>query len=305
MHALTKDTLTLLLWVALMASSFVVSADLPQYASPIAGTELRFILATLLLAPLALTRYALFRDLGLLMRYGMISLFLVLFFIGLFEALKTTTALNTSVIYTLVPLMSVAISRLFLGAGVNAVMLCGFVLGAGGALWVLLATHGNSAETLAWNDGDALFLLACASLALHVTLVKKWGSNTPPIQGAFYIMLMGAILMAPVMIVAGDIEQVAWGEFDFWRVLLYLTLFATIATFYLQQHLVQKVGPNRLLAFSYLIPTFVAIGQGFMQGPGLWYSLPGVALTLLALLLISGAWSPAARKPHVSDAPAN
>jgi hypothetical protein len=60
-----------------------------------------------------------------------------------------------------------------------------------------------------------------------------------------------------------------------------------MATFFLQQRLVQKVGPNRLLAFTYLIPVLVVIPEGWATIAHLKESVSGILITLLALYLIS------------------
>lgn len=279
--------LLLVLWVVLMASSFVVSAHMVPYANAIASTGLRFILASLLMIPFIINNYQPVKDKTVFLKYGFISLFLVLFFIGLFEALKTTTAMRTSVIYTLVPLMSIVYAYLGLKLATSIKKLLGFILGSIGAIWVLLTSNNENLNLFTWHVGDGIFLLACMSLALHVVLVKKWGAEVSAEQGAFYIMLMGSILILPFMLALGNLDQVAWHAASFWQTLLYLTVFTTMATFFLQLHLVQKVGPNYLLAFSYLIPIIVIFFQGWPAILKLHESVGGILITLLALYLIS------------------
>lgn len=147
----------LLLWVALIASSFVVSEHLLPYANPVASTALRFILASLLMAPLVIPRYPAFPSREMLFKYFVITLFLVLFFLGLFQSLKTTTATRTSVIYTLVPLMTVFISYISLRATTKRHQLIGFILGTLGATWVLLTLGKDPVNLLEWYTGDTLF----------------------------------------------------------------------------------------------------------------------------------------------------
>ncbi|MCP5162177.1 MAG: DMT family transporter [Hahellaceae bacterium] len=282
-----SNHLTLLLWISLLASSFVVSESLLPYASPVASTGLRFILASLLMLPLVYKQLKSYLHARLLMQYSGISAFLVLFFIGMFEALKTTTALNTSVIYTLIPLFSVGLSYLWLNSRIEGLKLLGFLIGTGGALWVLLASHPHQIDALQWRSGDSIFMLASVCMAMHAVLVKKWGTRIPARIGAFLILLTGSLMLLPLLLFAGELETVAWQQQGFWQALLYLTLFTTLATFFLQQYLVQRVGPNRLLAFTYLVPTLVALPQGLIT-EGQWpIALPGIALTILALYLIS------------------
>ena len=94
-------------------------------------------------------------------------------------------------------------------------------------------------------------------------------------------------MLLPLLMFFGDLTHIAWQQSYFWQILIYLTLFTTVATFFLQQHLLKKVGPNRLLAFTYLIPTLVVIPQGIENISQLYSGLPGIILTILALYLIA------------------
>ena len=283
---------TLLLWVSLMASSFVVSEYLLPFTSPLVGTALRFILGCLLMLPFVVFRWQFF-GIKVFLQYALISFFLVLFFVGLFTALQTTSPLNTSVVYTLVPVISVLFTFIGLKIATPKHQLLGFVLGIVGAIWMLLVLHPTSSNLENINRGDAIFLLACCSLSMHVTLVKKWGSQVPAVLGSFYIMLCGSILLLPVLLISSPLANTDWQNVQFWKVLLYLTVFTTMGTFFLQQYLVKSVGPNRLLAFTYLIPILVAVPHLYgllIEGADLsiiWLAMPGVMMTLLALYLIS------------------
>jgi len=271
----------------LMATSFVVSEQLLPYLNPIASTGLRFILATILMFPFIGKVSFEQLNYSILLRYSFISLFLVLFFIGLFEALKTTTVLRTSVIYTLLPLLSVGITYIGLKIITPKRQIAGFLIGTLGAIWVLMVFTQEKFVFFEWRLGDSIFLVACCCLALHVALIKKWAIDVPPILGAFYIMLLGSLILLPFIILWGDLSNIAWQQSLLWQTLLYLTIFTTIITFYLQQYLLKSVGPNRLLGFTYLIPSFVVISQGIASFSQLYSALPGIVLTLIALYLIS------------------
>jgi drug/metabolite transporter (DMT)-like permease len=281
------NNIILLVWVCLMASSFVVSEHLLPYANPIASTGLRFILATLMMLFFVKKAAVLKLNRKVLARYSIISLCLVLFFLGFFEALKTTTGMKTSVIYTLLPLFSVVLSYFTLKVITPIKLIAAFILGSIGAIWVLVTFTQQTFTFDQWTIGDSIFVGACCCLAMHVILIKKWTADIPPSLGAFYIMLLGSVLLLPFLLFFGDLKHVAWQEKAFWQTLLYLTVFTTMATFLLQQYLLKKVGPNRLLAFTYLIPTLVVISQGVDNIYNLNSTLPGVILTLLALYYIS------------------
>lgn len=284
--------ITLLIWAWLMASSFIVSGNMEVYASPIATTVFRFVLALFLIFLLLCYQWkkagltvwgelkALLISRTQCLHYALISGALVGFFIGLFVALKYTSPLNTSVLYTLVPLIGVFLSRVFLNELLNLLKISGFVLGSVGAMFVLFASLGEASNFSSramlgnllnemlyfkWNKGDIIFLFSCGLLAIHVVSVQKWGRSLVPLSGAFMIMLFGAIWLIPIALLWGDLETVKWFSPGFWINSLYLTVFATLFTFVLQQRLVASVGASRLLAFSYTIPVWVTCYTAFSQ----------------------------------------
>ncbi|NRB41980.1 MAG: DMT family transporter [Pseudomonadales bacterium] len=281
--------LLLFIWVGLMASSFVVSETLQPFANPIASTGLRFLLASDFMLPFIVKFYSLSMSRALFARYLFASLFLVLFFVGLFESLKTTTALRTSVIYTLLPLLTVFFSFIKMRVKASGRQLAGFILGSIAASWVLLAGNEQLQSMLIWYAGDTIFLLACLSLSVHVVLIKQWAVEEPPALSAFYILACGSIILLPLLLLYGNLGSIAWDNSAFWYSLLYLTLFTTLATFLLQQYLLQTLGANHLLAFTYLVPAVVLLPSLLSSPQHLWYSLPGILLTILALFLIAGA----------------
>lgn len=280
---------SLLVWAWLMASSFIVSGNMDAFASPIATSAFRFALALWLIFMLLVWQW---KRSGLNVKQALVSLLsskvrclhyifisgtLVGFFIGLFVALKYTTPLNTSVLYTLVPLMGVFIARVWLGEVLIFLKICGFVLGSLGACVILFSHQGLSdfsaisrvsllkGINFEINRGDLIFLLACFLLALHVVSVQKWGRTLAPLSGAFMIMLFGLVWLIPITLIWGELGLVKWQQSGFWLNSLYLTLFATLFTFILQQSLVASVGASKLLAFSYSIPLWVACYTAFAQ----------------------------------------
>ncbi|REG83667.1 DMT family transporter [Marinomonas pollencensis] len=266
---------SLLLWAWLMASSFVVSGNMSAYASPLATSGLRFLLALVVMTLLLLVSWQraqlkpreqwrkLFHSWQRVRQYLLISGALVGFFVGLFAALPLTTPLHTSVLYTLVPLLGVLIAKIWLKEHTSQLRVLGFVLGTIGAVSVLLATQRGA--SLQWYSGDAIFLGACVLLALHVVAVQNWGRALGALPGAFMIMLFGSIWLLPVTLLWGELSHVMWSSSGFWVNILYLTVFTTLLTFVLQQRLVTRVGASRLLAMSYTIPVWVAGYTAFSE----------------------------------------
>lgn len=290
----------LLLWAWLMASSFVVSGFIVDYASPIATSIFRFLLSCLIMLCVLVMSWRkkklgvrdqfkmLFSSRDRLFHYVIISGAMVGFFIGLFVALQSTTALNTSVLYTLVPLIGVCITRFWLKEITPWGRVSGFVIGSIGAMTVLFSTQGVSG--FEWHSGDFIFIGACFLLALHVVSVQKWGRSIGALSGAFMILLFGTFWLLPIALLWGDLPEVKWQTSEFWLYALYLTVFTTLFTFLLQQRLVITVGASKLLAFSYTIPVWVALFVSTVNARLLslfdWGFVSGLLCVFVALILI-------------------
>ena len=72
-----------------------------------------------------------------------------------------------------------------------------------------------------------------------------------------------------------------------WITLAYLTLFATAASFVLMQYASLRLPAAKVLAYTYLVPSWVILWQLALGGavPVVWV-LGGVGLTILALGLL-------------------
>ncbi|NQY65856.1 MAG: DMT family transporter [Alteromonadaceae bacterium] len=160
-----------------MASSFVVSEIILPYSDPVITTCLRFTLASIVMMPFMWKSYSRLFNIKILFQYSIISLLLVLFFLVFFESLKTTSAMRTSVIYTLLPLLSVVITYVGLKLITPKSKLLGFVLGTVGAAWVLIIFNQEDSSFYQWHLGDGIFLIACCCMTSHVMLIKN-GSQT-------------------------------------------------------------------------------------------------------------------------------
>ncbi|WP_416305142.1 DMT family transporter [Neptunicella sp. SCSIO 80796] len=282
-----------ILWAWLMACSFVVSGMMTHYASPLAATGLRFLLALALMTPFYMANRShhsmplktLCQSPVTLLHYALISGSLVGFFVGLFTALKTTTSLNTSVMYTLVPLLAAMLAMIF-GVRTSTKQWLGYILGAGGAVTVLLVTRGGKLE---WHIGDMIYLGACGLLAFHVISVQLWGGGVSAIEGAYRILLFGVLWLVPIVVIWGELSQVQWQAQRFWLLLLFLTVFATLLTFVLQQLVIKFAGAKRLLGMSYTIPIWVSCYQATQQLDLALFSAGftiGSIMVILALLMI-------------------
>jgi len=282
----------MLLASVLVASSFTVGAAITHGLPPEILTLVRFLLATFFFTPLVVWRYGLVLPGGRqLAGYCAISACIVGFFWCMFEALRYTSALNTSVIFTLVPGISGIYSAVWLGERLGRQRLLALILGVPGALWVIFRGDLERLFALDINRGDLLFLAGCFLMAAYPPMVKRLHRNESMVVMTYWVLVTGVGWL--LLLAAPGLAAVEWWKVEprVWAGILYLAIFTTIVTFYVTQLAIPHLGPTRVTAYSYFYPAFVLLFDwGLGHGLPKPVILPGVMVVLLAsVVLQSGA----------------
>lgn len=271
----------------LVATSFTVGAAIAGDLDPLVLTLIRFCIAALVLAPIVYLRTGLFFSWSFFWRCGVISGCLVMFFWCMFLALRYTTALNTSVLFTLAPPLSSIYAIFLVGERLPRVQLVALALGMVGALWVIFKGDIVLLLAMQWNKGDLIFLVGCVFLALYTPLVKLLHRGEPMLVMTFWILVTGSCWL----LLAGGIKlfNVDWGAVAArtWLGIGYLALFTTVITFFLTQFCVPYIGPTRSMAYSYLYPGLVLVID-LLLGHGLppLAVLPGVVIVVATMVVL-------------------
>jgi drug/metabolite transporter (DMT)-like permease len=278
----------MLVTAGLVATSFTVGKAIANGMDPTVLTFIRFCCAVLFFFPYVHRKYSLdIPSVSALLRYSIISLSLVGFFILMFISLQYTSALNTGVIFTLVPGISGLYSLILLRERLGKYRLAALIMAMIGAIWVLFNGDLERMQAMQLNRGDIIFLGGCLLMALYTPLVKLFYRGEPMAIMTFWILVTGCgwlFLPAVPKLIATDwssIEPMVWGG------IFYLAVFCTIITFFLSQWSTLYLGPTRVMAYSYLYPPFI-LGIDWIFGHGLpsAKTLPGVVLIGLAMFIV-------------------
>ncbi len=271
----------------LVSTSFLVVAAIADGLDPAILTLIRFFLAALLLFPYIYFRYGIRLSWSTLWRGGVISGFLVIFFWCMFLSLRYTSALNTSIIFTLVPSISGMYAMFLVGERLNGQKLIALFCGIIGAVWVL--NRGDMAQLLSmqWNRGDLIFIAGCFAIGLYTPLVQLLHRGEPMVVLTFWVLVTGCgwlLLFSGYRLFTIEWQSVPHGV---WCGIAYLSFFTTVTTFFLTQYSIQYIGPTRVMAYSYLYPSLVIcievlMGKGWPQSQ----TFPGVLIVLVAMFVI-------------------
>ncbi|MCW8916102.1 MAG: DMT family transporter [Magnetovibrio sp.] len=299
MKPIEKRALGLSLFASVLVStSFVVVSSIAPMMDSAVLTFLRFTLASILFAPIVYWKTGLplpsLKDLG---RYAIISAGLVGFFWGMFESLRTTTALNTATIFTLMPVMGAGLSVLFLGERLPKRSILALGLGMVGAVWVIFRGNLADLQSVELNDGDTIFFFATISMSIYSVSIKHLHRGEPMVQMTFWIMVTGSIWLA--IVAAPKLPDVSWMALPIeiiWG-LFYLAFVTTVITFFIFQWSTVVLGSTKVMSFTYLNPALVLV-VGLFAGhalpPVLTY--PGIILTVGATLVLQFAPSKQAKR---------
>lgn len=278
----------MLLMVALVASSFPVGKTIATGLPPELLVFIRFLLAALCFAPYVFIKngWHLPTNRKLLV-YTLLSIPLVAFFWCMFEALRYTSALNTSTIYTTVPAIT-ALYVLFINREKTSKRRAlGLLLGTLGALWIIFRGDIQELLQMKLNYGDALFLIGCLFMGAYNPLIKKFYSGEPMEVMTFWVIAIGSIWL--LMLALPALKTQVWSQvsMDVYIGTAYLAIFTTLITFFLLQFGTLRLGPTQVASYGFLTPVFVVI-LNFVSGiDGFqWQLFPGVLLILTAMVLV-------------------
>jgi len=271
-----------------VSSSFTVGKAITHGLEPSVLLLVRYVVAVVCLAPVVVINHGFAlpsaRRLG---GYSLISASTVGFFWCMFESLRYTNALNTSVIFTLVPGISGIYSALFLKERLGRGRLWALFFGMVGALWVIFRGDISRLMGLEVNYGDILFLAGCFMMAAYTPLVKRLHQQESMVVMTFWVLATGMFWL--LLLSFSGLTAVDWQavETSVWAGIVYLAIFSTIITFYLTHISTLYLGPTRVMAYSYFYPAFVlVINWGLGKGLPPLVILPGVAVVTLATVAL-------------------
>lgn len=274
----------MLLNTFLVSTSFLASKAIAEGLDPAMLTLFRFALACLLFLPWVLWQQSLYLpSLRQFFGYACISFTLTAFFWLMFLSLRSTTALNTGIIFTLVPGISGLYSAVLLRERLGKYRLLALIPATLGAIWVLFQGSLDRLLSLHLNSGDLIFFIACLIMALYTPLVKLFYRNEAMSGMTFWILLTGCGWL--LLLFGYRLTEIPWQSIkpQVWWVLVYLGCFCTVISFFSSQFCTVHLGPTRVMAYSYLYPPLILLLEWACGSP-----IPSLAV-LPGLLLITGA----------------
>lgn len=280
--------LAMLAFSALVAGSFSLGSIMANEIAPTAFTAVRFCLASVFVGVLAWHRRELSRSgFRAPWRYAVLGGLFGLYFVLMFEGLKTAPPVSAAAVFTLVPLMAALFAFLLLRQLLTGRMALALGIGALGALWVIFRGDLGAALAFDVGRGEAIYLIGCLSHAIYTPMVRRLNRGESAVVSTLGTVLGGGALL--LLYAWPEIVATDWRALPpmVWVTLFYTAFFATAVTVILLQFATLRLPSAKVMAYTYLTPTWViawevALGNA-PPGP---IVMGGVGLTVVALLLL-------------------
>ncbi len=283
-----QSHLAMLGFSVLVAGSFSLGSIIANDISPIALTAVRFILAAIVIGIIAIstgsvTQAALKSPWRYLVLGGIFSVYFVL----MFEGLKTATPVSTVAIFTLIPAVSAIAGFVILGQIVSSRIVVALIIGALGALWVIFRADIQLLSTFSIGRGELIFFVGCIAHAIMPILFRLLNRGENPLMVTFGLLISGAIILC--IIGAREIIETDWIGLPtiVWVVIFYVSICASAMTFVLLQFASMHLPATNVMAYTYLTPIWVLVWELFLghSVPPLWV-LGGVFLAVVSVTLL-------------------
>ena len=280
--------MAMLLFSLLVSGSFVLGSIIANLISPDLVTFLRFLIAFIAIAILILyqNKFCFLKYLSI-GRSLILGALISIYFITMFEGLKTASSTSMAVVFTLTPLLAGFFDLIFSNRVMSKKVWITVVVAAIGALWIIFDGNIQNFINFKVGYGEKLFFIGCICHALYAALIPKFNNGEPAIIQTFGTLISGIIILG--LFSNKEIIYYSWIDFPVIVLLtiLYLAIFATAASFFLIQYSAVRLSSIKVMAYTYAVPIWVVLLQIiFLQQLPNTITFVGAFVILVSLLIL-------------------
>jgi drug/metabolite transporter (DMT)-like permease len=278
----------MLLFSVLVAGSFSLGVLIANDIAPMALNAVRFVIAAVVIGAVAglsgkLRRHYFHAP----WRYLVMGALFASYFVLMFYGLQTADPVSASAVFTLTPVLSGLFGYLLLRQITTPRMALALGIGAAGALWVIFKADLAALRAFDIGRGEMIYFVGCVAHAIYTPIVRKLNRGEPAIAFTFGTLMAGALVL--LVVGWGDIRATQWDALPMlvWVGIFYVAIFASAMTFVLLQFASLHLPAAKVMAYTYLTPSWVIVWQVALGNPApTGLILVGIALTVVALVLL-------------------
>jgi drug/metabolite transporter (DMT)-like permease len=212
-----------------------------------------------------------------------------------FEGLMRTSPVNSSIIMVATPILVLVMSGLLIGERITWAKVGGIVLGAAGALSLVLG-GGDAGGTASSRLGDLFILVNATSYAVFLVLVKPLMQRYTAVTVMAWSFLFGLVLVLPFGL--KDLLAVQWHTLStpILMALAFVVVMVTFVAYLMNTWALRIVEPSLVGMYIYLQPLmavlltwlFMRIGADRIGLPGSYTVGLGWTQLLSAVAIFTG-----------------
>lgn len=288
MSQAARGHLAMLSFSALVAGSFSLGAMASGFVSPSALMAVRFLIGAILIGALAPMLGLRNRDVLVApWRYFVLAGLYAFYFVLMYKALETASAVSISAVFTLTPFLSAGFAWLVLRQITTSRMALALGIGCTGAIWVIFQADLSALLAFRLGHGEFIFFWGVVAHALYTPLARKLNRGEHPV-----IMTLGTLIAGFIILVIyswGDLVATDWTAVPaiVWILLAYISVCSGAVSLLLIQYATLRLPSAKVMAYTYLVPSWVILWEITLgHGAPKPLILAGVVLTVVALLML-------------------
>lgn len=252
------------------SGNFVISRAVNQEIPPVSLAFYRWVLATVLITPLA---YQKFKQQKQLVFQNWKYLFWVslsgitLFNTFVYVAGHYTSAINMALIGTTSsPIFATIMAIIFLKEKLNIFRIAGMLICIAGIILLLSQGSWKKLASFTFSTGDLWILAGALAFAVYNILVRKKPAGITPVNFLFVIFLFGTLLLLPAYIIELSFTKPVQWNGNIIGSIIYLGLGTSVISFLCWNAALQKLGTGTTVLFGNLIPIFSTLEAVWLLG---------------------------------------
>lgn len=212
-----------------------------------------------------------------------------------------TTAIKTSLILGLAPLITAIIAVLTRSTSLTVISFCGFVIGFIG---IVVAVVDNVSEVVSVVAGDFLVLASIIAQAVSFFVIRRITLTIPPLVVTAYLLTIGSLILMVFSFIISPKSYAVFMQLDItiWGVFIFSAVFATAVGHSLYNSMIKKIGTAETAIFTNLSTIFALIGATIIIGEEMHLSqVIGCLLIVIGVLIGTGGVEEWIRKRKQQD----
>ena len=199
-----------------------------------------------------------------------------------FTALKYTSAINSSIIGAMNPIVTTVIASITMKQKTPPVQTAGIALSFTGVVLTITGDNLSMLASFDFNRGDIFMAAAVICWASYAVMSKAKGAEVPPLALTFYSFVFCTITLIPFVIWEHPwiLEKIPVSAI---LAIIFMAVFSSVIGYMLQQIAIKKIGASKSSIFVNLVPVFSIILSVIILGEEL---IPVKIFT--SLLIIAG-----------------